>query len=349
MWAKHKQPGFTIVELLIVIVVIGILAAVTVVAYSGIQQRAQAATVQSDLEAAAKQLAMDQVTSSTYPTTVALANNGAGLKASNGTTYQYTVNNAVNPQTYCITATNSTTSYFVSSTNNVPTSGACPGHGVGGVAAVINLASNPRAVANSLANGTFGWTWRWAGAGGTQTGSYVTGASDGPVSGVSSYIRKTWTSIGTGLQDIAYSYSNTGTAGYSVQPGDTYTISSYFRFSRTVSINNTVDSIQFDWYDSIGTKLSSSRPNIPLTTANANTWYRVTGTATAPANAAYLSAYHDIYLSSALALSVGDTLDGTALMVTKDGNTYNYVDPITSPLWVWNGATNSSTSTGPAS
>lgn len=41
MWARTRQTGFTIVELLIVIVVIGILAAITIVAYNGIQTRAQ--------------------------------------------------------------------------------------------------------------------------------------------------------------------------------------------------------------------------------------------------------------------------------------------------------------------
>lgn len=38
---RQNNSGFTIVELLIVIVVIGILAAITIVAYSGIQQRAR--------------------------------------------------------------------------------------------------------------------------------------------------------------------------------------------------------------------------------------------------------------------------------------------------------------------
>lgn len=45
----RKQNGFTIVELLIVIVIIGILAAITVVAYNGIQKRANDNKVNADM------------------------------------------------------------------------------------------------------------------------------------------------------------------------------------------------------------------------------------------------------------------------------------------------------------
>ena len=45
----QQRRGFTIVELLIVIVVIAILAAITIVAYNGIQNRANDTVVKSDL------------------------------------------------------------------------------------------------------------------------------------------------------------------------------------------------------------------------------------------------------------------------------------------------------------
>ncbi|MCA9336234.1 prepilin-type N-terminal cleavage/methylation domain-containing protein, partial [Candidatus Saccharibacteria bacterium] len=46
---KHRLSGFTIVELLIVIVVLAILAAITIVAYNGIQQRSRDSIRKSDL------------------------------------------------------------------------------------------------------------------------------------------------------------------------------------------------------------------------------------------------------------------------------------------------------------
>ncbi|MDB5187274.1 MAG: exported protein of unknown function [Candidatus Saccharibacteria bacterium] len=44
-----KNTGFTIVELLIVIVVIGILAAITIVAYNGVQNKARTTQYQTDV------------------------------------------------------------------------------------------------------------------------------------------------------------------------------------------------------------------------------------------------------------------------------------------------------------
>ena len=57
----NPQKAFTIVELLVVIVVIGILAAITIVTYSGISQKAVEASLQSDLSGASKQLKLSQV------------------------------------------------------------------------------------------------------------------------------------------------------------------------------------------------------------------------------------------------------------------------------------------------
>lgn len=64
-----KQNGFTVVELLIVIVVISILAAITIVAYSGIQDRAEASKTTSAVEAYKKALSMYKIDKGVYPTT----------------------------------------------------------------------------------------------------------------------------------------------------------------------------------------------------------------------------------------------------------------------------------------
>ncbi len=53
-----RRSGFTIVELLIVIVVIAILAAITIVTYNGIQQRARDAQRKSDVANIAKLLSL---------------------------------------------------------------------------------------------------------------------------------------------------------------------------------------------------------------------------------------------------------------------------------------------------
>lgn len=62
-----KNRGFTIVELLIVIVVIGILAAITIVAFNGVQQRARNTQVVSGVSAYVKAFRQYKAVKSTYP------------------------------------------------------------------------------------------------------------------------------------------------------------------------------------------------------------------------------------------------------------------------------------------
>lgn len=76
-----KQRAFTIVELLIVIVVIGILAAITIVAYNGVQSRARDAERQTEMKTIEKALEMYNADNGGYPTcsgTTYVAGNAAG-------------------------------------------------------------------------------------------------------------------------------------------------------------------------------------------------------------------------------------------------------------------------------
>lgn len=70
-WAR-KQIGFTIVELLIVIVVIAILAAITIVAFNGIQARAANSRVQSDIKNVQKLVEAYNAMNGSYPSTGSL-------------------------------------------------------------------------------------------------------------------------------------------------------------------------------------------------------------------------------------------------------------------------------------
>ncbi len=128
---RHNVSGFTIVELLIVIVVIGILAALTIVAYNGVQQRATAASLQSDLENAAKKLKLYQVDNSVYPTANdCSATPAAGtlcLQSSSGTSYTaYQMSNTPGAQVFCLSAVNNGVSYKITN-DSTPVAGGCSG------------------------------------------------------------------------------------------------------------------------------------------------------------------------------------------------------------------------------
>lgn len=67
-WAQ-KQTGFTIVELLIVVVVIAILAAITIVSYNGIQERTANTKIMNDLKSMQKLIESYKSVHGSYPAT----------------------------------------------------------------------------------------------------------------------------------------------------------------------------------------------------------------------------------------------------------------------------------------
>jgi general secretion pathway protein G len=67
MKTTSKQRGFTIVELLIVIVVIGILAALVITTFSGIQQKARDTERQTDIKAIYSQIEAYYAQNGKYP------------------------------------------------------------------------------------------------------------------------------------------------------------------------------------------------------------------------------------------------------------------------------------------
>jgi prepilin-type N-terminal cleavage/methylation domain-containing protein len=90
--------GFTIVELLIVIVIVAILATLTSVAYNGMQKRAQLARLSSEASNLERKFALFNAESNTYPTAIndcpTPAATNLCLAAPNDELYTYQVNAA---------------------------------------------------------------------------------------------------------------------------------------------------------------------------------------------------------------------------------------------------------------
>lgn len=122
---RTAQNGFTLVELLIVIVVISVLAAITIIAYNNIAQRAAQAVLKSDLSQAETQLETTRVDTGSYPLTSDVSSGAYQLKSSGATKLEYKSDGT----SYLLTASSSgaKSSYCFGSTANIVSSGPCAG------------------------------------------------------------------------------------------------------------------------------------------------------------------------------------------------------------------------------
>lgn len=314
-WAK-KQTGFTIVELLIVVVVIAILAAITIVAYNGISQRAKDSTSQNAAAQAARKMATYSVDNAdlypvdepTFLTYANLQDSGLGTTSASG--YQYTVSS--DRKTYCLTTTTNSISYFTTSTNQTPVKGSCPGHGANGVSAITNLLTNTSVELNTANLLNIGNT---ADRSITRTqvsdakdGAYVLRLTVGPSGGVSGY----------------------GSESGSLQPGR-YTGSLWIRSNKALNVQPYFEG-------------SAGRTNISSQGANLTpgVWFRIRQTVDVTSAGTLKVGF---LAGGNGTLAQNDYVDIDAFLLTAGDTLYNFSDG-SSLNWVWNGTANGSTSTG---
>lgn len=308
---RDRRRGFTIVELLIVVVVIAILAAITIVAYNGITNRAKATAAATAAEQAAKKvLTYAAVNSDQYPATLSDAGVSDG-----SATYQYRVDNSANPRTFCVTATTQNVSSWVSSASATPASGVCAGHAATGQTLITNLVPNP-----SFESGINGWSATGGATLATATNWGQTGSQS---------IQLT----ASGVADCATAITLSG-----LKTNTTYTLTAYGRvvtagsgatlsarsLRAVVFLNDGSAYTEYPGSQLVNSANASGRSVITFTTGSVLTQTIVR-----------------LYLGYA-----SGSIQWDSVMLTEGSTAPSYADGETAG-WAWNGAPNNSTSTGP--
>jgi prepilin-type N-terminal cleavage/methylation domain-containing protein len=257
---SHKQ-GFTIVELLIVVVVIAILAAITIVSYNGITNRAKESAAQSTAAQVGKKVAQVSITNAeTVPADKAAFLTATGFTESGDTTYDYIA--SADQKNYCVTASKQGITYSYSSNSGSAVKGRC----------VTNLIANPSAVGApspyfSLAGGSYAPSTRAIATDRFRTGpsslrNIVTGSGQLSVMGrpaapflVQAGESLSWsywvyaskagnaTDLAEGARPVGGSYINSGPQAISI-PANTWT-----KFSRTWQATEDVNVSQIGFYN----------------------------------------------------------------------------------------------------
>lgn len=321
MVKRNKDSGFTIVELLIVIVIIGILATIVIVSYNGITKKARESTLMSDLNNDARLLEMYKVENGDYPAqgSEGQVNNGHGLVGSNGNVLTY----SVLAGKYCLEAKDSSGQYAykVEQDKSGISEGACQVMPTGPVITNLYTVDPSFEAATS-------YLFSVNNGGSASASIETTGVVNGQ-----EFRRLTFT--GTGILNVR---ENNGSWGFThVTPGQILNASVYVRSS----VSGIGVSLGFFWRGPAGQPGGLSNET---TEALSGSWQRMSVVTTVPAamDSTQLS------LRSTDNFTSGNTVDIDAIMITQGNTLYRYADG-DSLGWSWSGTPYQSTSSGPSS
>ena len=310
--------GFTIVELVVVVVVIGILVAITAIGYRAIVADNQKETIKVDVRSAAAAAAKYRSEHTGYAETL------AELDLPHTTSQiQYTPDNQAD--SFCVTATLDGKGWYIQKGSNEPKEGTCIDHGLNGSTLIANYIPNPRPVSSSV------FTLMTPATGALQY--YSSGGFDG-----GSYVRRTITSAAKG--GVTYGTSRANRAP--VVAGTQYTVSAWVRANKGVSVY--IAPVFYAGEGALATVSTGSPTSI------GTGWTRISHTFTPPG-----STFGDTNnvgvkigggtgsFTDTFTWQSGDYLDVDALMVSKGASLPSYGDG-TKPGCKWTGTPDASTS-----
>jgi len=351
--------AFTIVELLIVIVVIGILAAITIVGYGAVTNNATDVSVKSDLQKiddAFKQYSLDN--GGTYPDTIAeLATLNLKLNKDSYFTGNkanvYICTNPTDTEYAAIAMAKSGKRFMVKSESGISDYNG----GITWDPVTANWATTCSSVDPTYAplsgniTGMEYTVWKnWTGVNGTMYTNLATNPSmESDIGGWSLYLgvnapTRSTTTPACGTARLSAVGNNTAvtprvvSATIAASPGDQFTVSAKIRSDGQVPTDARL-TVKAVLGASETSTISYNAPWNP----GGDGWMQVSTTITVPSGANGIRINPGLNTSS----NYAGTLGVDCLMVIKGSTGINYADG-NSTNWSWDGTVNSSTSTGPA-